>query len=146
MAIMHGLSSTRRRIVVVGLTLLALAVLGSSAACGTSPIGVDACKRIEQVRCESAQACGISLDHPVHEGDTPQANVAACIRYYDDQCLHGIAGPAEPKPQEVDACVNAIITGDCTVVKTPESDPSCHFLVPVPKTVDASVDAEAGPG
>jgi hypothetical protein len=113
-----------------------------SAACSTAPVGVDACKRIEQVRCESAQACGISLATPVHNGDSPEENVAACIRYYDDVCLHGIAAPTEPATQAVDACVSAIINGSCDVVRTPESSPACAFLIPPqPAVVDAAADA-----
>src|SRR4029079_16340391 len=99
-------------------------------ACGTSPIGVDACQKIERVRCESAQACGFTLETPVHNGDTPEKTVAACIRYYDGQCQHGIAGPKEPGPQQVDACVNAIITGSCDVVRAPETSSACSFLIP----------------
>jgi hypothetical protein len=123
---------------------LALVAIGTSAACGTEAVGVDACRRIEKVRCESAQACGIDLERPVHEGDSPEKNVAACIRYYDDQCLHGLVTPKEPGPQAVDACVDAIINGDCTVVKSPESHPSCRFLVPPtpPPAADAAA-AEA---
>jgi hypothetical protein len=140
-----ALMRTARRSLVVALAAVVLAVLGSSVACGTSPVGVDACKRVEQVRCESAQACGISLDVPVHAGDSPEQSVAACIRYYDDACLHGIAAPKEPTSQAVDGCVNAIITGSCDVVKAPESHPACQFLVPPVAAVpaDASDAADA---
>jgi hypothetical protein len=118
-------------------------VVVSSFACGTAPVGVDACRRIEKVRCESAQACGIDLTRPVHEGDTPVRNVAACIRYYDDQCLHGLVTPVEPSSQAVDACVNAIITGDCEVVKAPETHPDCAFLIPPQPSPPPASDAGA---
>ncbi len=111
----------------VGLLLVAIT---ASVACGTEPVGVEACRRIEKTRCESAQACGIDLGYPAHEGDTPERNVAACIRYYDDQCMHGLVVTKEPAPEDVDRCVDAIIQGDCTVVKAPESHPSCAFLNP----------------
>ncbi|MDF2692962.1 MAG: hypothetical protein K0S65_1345, partial [Labilithrix sp.] len=136
--------STSRRATVLG--LLALAVVGASAACGTEPVGVEACKKIERVRCESAPACDINPDRPLHSGDTPENDVAACIRYYDDQCLHGLVIAKEPSPQSVDACVDAIITGDCSVVKTPESHPACTFLIPPTApaaTTDAGSDADA---
>jgi len=124
----------------VGTFVLTLVAI-TSVACGTSPVGVEACKKIEKVRCESAQACGLDLKRPVHErDDEPVSNVAACIRYYDDQCLHGIVAPDEPNPQDVDACVNAIITGDCAIVKTPEISPSCKFLIP-PARAAAAADA-----
>jgi hypothetical protein len=129
------LAAPATRFGMVGLVLGGL-LIATSFACGTEPVGVDACKRIEKVRCESAQACGINLGSPVHEGDTPERNVAACIRYYDDQCLHGLSAPKEPAPQDVETCVNAIINGDCNVVKTPESHPSCAFLIP-PKAAAA---------
>ena len=101
-------------------------------ACGTDPVGVETCRRIEQVRCESAAACGIDLGRPVHRGDSPESAVAACIRYYDDACLHGLAAAEDPGSVQTQACVDAIITGDCEVVKTPEKHAACAFLVPPP--------------
>ncbi len=115
---------------VVAVVAIALGILASAAACGTEPVGVEACRKIERVRCESAQACGIDLGRPLHSGDSPESNVAACIRYYDDQCLHGLVTTKEPSPQSVDACVDAIITGDCSVVRAPETNEACSFLVP----------------
>jgi hypothetical protein len=123
---------------------LAAIAASSSVACGTEPFGVEACKKIEKVRCESAQACGIDLKKPTHErDDDPVANVAACTRYYDDQCLHGNVVEVEPAPQDVDKCVDAIITGDCAVVRSPEIHPSCAFLrLPTKVTaVDAAAEA-----
>jgi hypothetical protein len=135
---------TARRAVVLVATGLVLLAIGGAFACGTSPVGVEACQKIEKVRCESAQACGLALTRPVHEGSSPEQNVAACIRYYDDQCLHGIAGPKEPDPKAVEACVDAIIQGDCAVVKAPESSPACSFLLPAPPApADAASDAAA---
>jgi hypothetical protein len=113
-------------------------------ACGTDPVGVDACKRIEKVRCESAPACGISLERPLHSGEGPEKDVAACIRYYDDQCLHGLVIVKEPAPQLVDRCVDAIIAGDCAIVREPEKHPDCTFLIPpaapAPPPADAAAD------
>lgn len=106
-----------------------VAVLGASA-CGTEPVGVDTCRRIEKLRCESAPACGLDLKRPPHSGDSAESDVAACIRYYDDQCLHGLRLAAEPARTDVDACANAIINGDCTIVGKPEAHPACSFLVP----------------
>jgi hypothetical protein len=157
MAIMRGSTSpsprsgsTARRALVPAFVVLAFVAVGSSTACGTEPVGVEACQKIERVRCESAPACDIDLHRPVHSGNTPEKAVAACIRYYDDQCLHGLATTKEPSPQSVDACVNAIITGDCSVVKTPESSPACKFLLPpaaptpdAASAVDAASTADA---
>ncbi len=119
---------SRALLLVAGTGLLA--ILASSAACGTEPVGVESCQKIERVRCESAQACGIDLGRPVHHGDTESRNVGACIRYYDDQCLHGLVAPTDPGPQAVDACVQAIITGSCDVVRAPETHPDCAWLIP----------------
>ncbi len=132
------------RAVVLALVAGSMVAVTAQVACGTDPVGVEACQRIEKVRCESAQACGIDLTKPVHEGsDKPATNVAACVRYYDDQCLHGVVTTDPPSPQAVDACVNAIITSDCAVVKKPEVHPACAFLVPPSKTVaDAAAEAD----
>ncbi len=131
---MAGMARPRQRVLVAS---AAAALLACVLACGTDPVGVEACRKIERVRCESAPACGIDISKPVHSGKSAESDVAACIRYYDDQCLHGLAAGKDPGPQAVDACVNAIITGDCSVVKTPESNAACAFLIP-PVTGDAA--------
>lgn len=116
----------------------------TSVACGTDPVGVESCRKIEKVRCESAAACGIDLTRPVHVGEGAKADVAACIRYYDEQCLHGLVAPTDPGPQAVDACVDAIIFGDCSVVRAPETDPACSFLVPPPPPEPPPSSPDAG--
>lgn len=123
--------------------LAAGAVVALAAACGTNPVGVESCRKIEQARCESAPACGIDLGTPVHRGDTPELAVAACIRYYDDACLHGLEAPEDPGSVKTQACVDAIINGDCDVVKTPEKHPDCAFLIP-PAPPPAAPPADAG--
>lgn len=107
-----------------------LALAAFAFACGTDPVGVDACRRVETVRCESAPACGLDLGRPVHRGDDPKNAVAACIRYYDDACLHGIEAPEDPGNVKTQACVDAIVNGSCDVVKTPETHPDCAWLIP----------------
>jgi hypothetical protein len=116
----------------------AVTVFAAMTACSSAPPGVSACKRIEQVRCESAQACGFDLETPPPIGSSPQEKVASCTRYYDTACLHGVGNGVEPATQAVDVCVNAIITGDCGIVKSPELYPACSFLAPVSATPDAS--------
>jgi hypothetical protein len=132
------LSRSIRRAIVVGLAGAFAAV----AACGTDPVGVEACKKIEKVRCESAPACGIPLERPLHAGEGAPPDVAACVRYYDDQCLHGLVLVKEPPPQLVDRCVAAIIAGDCEIVREPEKHPDCTFLIP-PNTPAPPADAAA---
>ncbi|HVJ88676.1 MAG TPA: hypothetical protein VM580_02665 [Labilithrix sp.] len=124
-------ASTAKRALVLAFVALALGAGAGSTACGPEPIGVEACRKIERVRCESAPGCGIEIRLP-HAGDTAESDVAACIRYYDDQCLHGLVIEKDPAPQDVDACVNAIITGDCSVVRSPETHTACAFLNPPP--------------
>jgi hypothetical protein len=121
--------------VCVGVTLaFACAVF----ACGTDPVGVDACRRIETVRCESAPSCarppdggvGLDLSRPVHRGESDTSAVAACIRYYEDACLHGLEVSEDPGNVKTQACVDAIVNGSCDVVLTPEIHPDCAWLVP----------------
>ena len=45
--------------------------LAGAYACGTQPVGVDACRKIEGARCENAKSCGIDLSTPVHRRDAP---------------------------------------------------------------------------
>ena len=130
----------RHTLVVALVAASSAAFLGLTPACGTDPVGVDACQKIEKVRCESAQACGISLARPEHPGTSPKDNVAGCVRYYEDQCLHGLAIKKEPDTGSVDTCVNAIINGDCSIVKAPEPHPECSFLAPE-RATDASSDS-----
>lgn len=132
----------RRRVRPIVRVAVAVSALGALAAlnllaCGTDAVGVDSCRKIEQARCENAPSCGIDLTMPVHRGDTPERNVAECIRFYDDACLHGLVASSDPGAISVQACVDAINTGDCTVVKNPETNASCAFLNPSGSTADA---------
>ncbi len=108
-------------------------------ACGTDPVGVESCRKIEHARCENAPACGIDLSAPKHRGDSPELAVVACKRFYDDACLHGLAAPNDPGSVAVQACIDAIDTSDCSVVKNPEIHPACAFLIP-----PAQAPADAG--
>lgn len=128
----------------VGLVGFVLSAGTGSVACGTEPVGIESCQKIERVRCESAGACGIDLGRPAHSGTGAESDVAACIRYYDDQCLHGLVLTKEPETKLVDACVTAIIEGDCTIVAEPETHPACSFLKPPDAVVvDSGTTADA---
>lgn len=117
----------------------------SVVACETNAVGVETCRKVERARCENAPACGIDLSAPVHRGDKAELSVVACISYYDDACLHGLASGNDPGAVQAQACVDAIHNGDCSVVKTPESHPSCGFLIPpAPAPVAPPPSADAG--
>jgi hypothetical protein len=123
------------------LPFVCAAALGSYA-CGTDPVGVDTCRRIEHTRCEVAPSCPeISLERPVHRGDDPESDVGSCKRYYDDACLHGMVAPEDPGGSRVQACVDAIRSGDCAIVAAPEKDVRCSFLIPPPPPAPPAADA-----
>lgn len=132
---------TLRTLVSRSLAVLAFGVLTGVFACGSDPVGVETCRTIEQARCENAPSCGLSLEQPVHRGDSVEDDVRACIQFYEDACRHGLAAPTDPGALELQACVDAINTGDCNVVRAPETHPACAFLVPpaATSTADAAV-------
>ena len=138
---MRGMTPFRRLAVVASVATALGVVIVSAPACGTDPIGIDECRQIEKARCESAPACNISLSLLKHADSTPATDVGTCERYYNDACLHGLALTADPGAPVVNACVNAIITGDCGIVENPQNYPACAFLVP--STADAAADADA---
>lgn len=135
------------RAVVAAVVALGLA---SSLACGTDPVGVDSCRKIETARCQNAKSCGINLATPVHrrDGNTPdkqdQQDVGACIRFYDVACLHGLATTTDPGAVSTQACVDAINNAtDCDIVRNPEKHAPCAFLLPPaapPVAVEAGTD------
>ena len=101
------------------------------------------CREIEEARCNQAPACGIPIEPPHF---TSGSTVDACIRYYDDACLHGLA-VGDPGPTAVNACVAAIHgdsmkKDDCGIVNEPQTDTAaCGWLVPpVSGPSDASSD------
>jgi hypothetical protein len=126
------------------------AVLALPPACGTSAVGVDACKQVESARCQAASACGVSLEPPYH---TAGSDVDACVRFYDVACLHGLASGTDPGPTAVSACVAAISSHPCApggpnLVLHPEEAPgsACAWLVPPASAPVADAAAEAAEG
>ncbi len=120
------------------MAVLALAVAGVLsifAACGTDAVGIQQCRNIESARCMRAPACKIDLSQPLHEG----SDVDACIRFYNDQCLHGLVTSVTPGANQVSACIAAINSGPCDFVVNPQDSPACVFLIPIP---DAGTDAD----
>ena len=125
------MTSHRLSVSVLVLAALALGLTGALA-CGPDPVGLEACRQIEAARCENAHSCGLSLANPVHRGDSPSLDVAACKRYYEDACLHGLVTTEDPGSVKVQDCVNVINdpTTSCDIVRNPEKDPRCSFLRP----------------
>lgn len=82
-----------------------------SAGCGPTAVGVEACRKIEDARCDAAASCGLSNDQ-----------IADCKLFYQDQCLHGIENSAHrPTETEVTTCIASVkATGACAAggVKT----------------------------
>ncbi|MFO0666519.1 MAG: hypothetical protein U0174_21370 [Polyangiaceae bacterium] len=138
-------NATRRspiRAFVSGWLLLSFA-LAASAACGSDAVATEPCRRIEEVRCERAAACGIDLGRVPHElSRTPQNDIDACKRFYRDACLHGLTSQVDPGAPATDACIAALKTGSCSVVLKPGTAPACAFLnQPPPDAGTAVVDA-----
>jgi hypothetical protein len=127
--------------------LAVLAALSlSGASCGTSAVGVNACKQIEEARCRHAPVCGVSLQPPY---STNGDDVDECIQFYDVACLHGLAVP-DPGAAAVNACVAAIQSSACGAGSPLfETDPACDWLTQLPVVeADSEVpeaDADAAP-
>jgi hypothetical protein len=148
---------------VFGLALVSSIGAAAAVACGNGAVGVQACRSIETARCEAAPACpsslpageGIDLSNPIPAGGDP---VAACVRYYDDACLHGLETSVAPSNVAVNDCVAAIQAAGaaaakgnklaCTTVVSPEKNAAaCSFLIPVDAGTSAVADAaDAGTG
>ncbi len=120
-------------------------LLVSASGCGTDAVGVDDCRRIEIERCRAGVECGVVKD------------LAACERYYRDQCLHGLPLKRPPSSRLLKGCVETIrLAGECAklgaetelaacvappteattlrtacdIVASPEATLECAFLTP----------------
>lgn len=131
--------------------------------CSTDAVGVDACRKIEEARCQVAPLC------------SPGFDVDRCTRFYRDQCLNGIQNPAPLADPNTLAqpCVDAInaaaacaqsgggnqtcpglsLVPYATCTETTPSDPTaCNVILYCPEalaacnfvaTADAGTDADA---
>ncbi|HEX2869688.1 MAG TPA: hypothetical protein VHP33_00500 [Polyangiaceae bacterium] len=148
-------------------TLLSAAAtfsLVTASSCGTSAVGVDECRDIEQARCRANASCLDARGNPLIE------DVGACERYYRDHCLHGLAAKP-PAGASVGACLDVIeaagrcAKGDpeaplactetasnprgnfsraCDLVAHPERAVECAFLLETPDEGDGSAGQSAG--
>ncbi len=145
---MLGIRGAQRAALVRGVLAsasLGAVFAGAVFACGQGAVGVDACMQIEQARCSWVVACNIQL--PTRRSDSDASSpVDDCIRYYDDQCLHGLVTTVAPDKTQVQACVDAINAAtSCDIVDSPENADACAFLIPIDSgVVDAGADADAG--
>jgi hypothetical protein len=129
---------------VLAVCLALTPVAASVAACGSSASGVDACKSIEEARCNQVPNCpNVEVSPPIWF--TSGTAVEACVRYYDTACLHGLSIGSTPSAADLNACVAAINNNGCDVVASPETDPSCAWLVP-PAEEDAGDGGDAADG
>jgi hypothetical protein len=101
-------------------------------ACGTSAIGVDTCKQIEDARCtraaQFANGCGIDFLAPWGDSSAPtDANVAACVEFYGTACLHGLKAAAAPNTESVTSCLDTINDASCDVLIDPWQTPGCFW-------------------
>ena len=76
-------------------TLVGLLLLAGPWGCSTGAIAIQQCREIERQRCEGAAVCGV----------IKSSEVDSCKRFYNDQCLHGIAGDEEPTADEQTDCL-----------------------------------------
>ena len=137
--------------------------LVTASSCGTSAVGVDSCRDIEQARCRASASC-LNADGVRLIDDVP-----ACERYYRDHCLHGLA-VKPPASASVSACVQVIeaagecaasdpaVTLDdcpitdrrpglnraCDVVIHPERATECAFLLDTPDVSDGVAGQSTG--
>ena len=130
--------SVGHRIQFAFLALSALGV-GLGSGCGNDAVGVDACRAIEAERCRWVVACHIDVGPRRNDSTSP---VDDCVRYYHDECLHGLTlATTEPTGTQTQACVDAIHGAtSCDIVQTPEANPACSFLKP---SADAGTDTAA---
>ncbi len=147
------------------LLLLPIAGALGPAGCGTSAIGVEDCRNVEEARCKAARSCNFGIDTSSDED--------ACLRFARDNCLHGMvvqapttgavtecvnainaAGACANKKTKLDACAgvrpSAYATSTatvCDVIENPEQISACEFLTQQPKPAPTTTaPTDAGPG
>lgn len=125
---------------ILGLALAACGTLVLVVACGTDASGIDGCRQIETARCQRAASCGVDLSGIAYVGSSASDAIDGCVRYYHEACLHGLV-VTDPGGTKIQACVKAVNTGTCDVVKAPETAADCAWLIP--PVVDAGSDADA---
>lgn len=124
-----------------------LAAMAVPLGCGVESVAPDGCRQIEDARCEAAPSCS----------NLKVKDVAACKRFYRDQCLHGMTITEDPGAPAVDKCVAKLkecaaagpdaacgSTTTCAAIEAPERLPECAFLIPPPPTTATGASGAAG--
>jgi len=76
--------------------------------CGSDAVGIDACRQIEEARCEAARTCGLPRTG-TPPGSVTDEQVESCKLFYRDQCLHGIQNDqTETTEADTQQCVAAV--------------------------------------
>ena len=107
----------------------------TASGCGTTAVGVDECRDIEDAACDGAKPCGVLDD------------VAACKRYYRDHCLHGLSVKV-PVGASVSGCVQVIeAAGQCAQngADTLLTDCDSHVTDPIPPRLSKACDVVKNP-
>jgi hypothetical protein len=136
-------------------------VLLPAAACGTGALDVGFCNQVEDARCVRAAQLSnmgppcigpnldggdssVVIDLLAPWGDASagtDANIAACVDFYNTACLHGLQTTDQSiTAGQVSECVAAISGGNCQVVANPTTASQCSWLIPI---AEAGPDAEA---
>src|ERR1700684_4578622 len=89
------------------LLAVALGLAPVAGACGSSAVGVSACKSIEEARCNQVPNCpNVQVSPPLWYTTGPA--VEPCVRYYDTACAHGLSIGTNPSTADLSGCLDAI--------------------------------------
>ena len=128
------------------------------AACGSDAVGIDACRKIEELRCQIAPQC------------SPGFDVDRCTRFYRDACLNGLQNTnTSTDPNTLaQGCVDALnaaaacadgggnslcpglaLVPDASCTEVSPSDPTaCNLIIHCPEAIAAcsfvATPADAG--
>lgn len=100
--------------------------------CSNGATGVEACRNIEQKKCELLVGCP-NLQNPIDED-----HVNACKLFYRDECLLGMFNSVDPNDAETNECLAALdAAATCKGVKIDacQGAPKLSAIAPAPGTM-----------
>lgn len=129
----------RRVALAAPFAMLAVALSAAGPGCANDGYGIDACRQIEAERCRWVVACNIGVGV---RRDNESSPVDDCVRFYRDECLHGMTYlTQDPSDTDVGKCTTAIHNAtSCDIVRHPENDPACSWLKPSADAGEASTE------